>query len=248
MKYLLFGILAASLAATGCGDSADKAGGPGASNPNAKAPLVGRADDTFSLSTKSVTVKQGDAAPTMVGIKRGTNFAQDVTVSFADIPKGVTANPAGPVIKSSDTEATFNLTAGDDAVPGEYTVKVSGRPTAGADATNHFTLTVGKKDTFTLSVPFWPTALKQGEAKAVTVSISRDKAFDQDVTLRFDGLPKGVTADPDGAVIKNGEKDVSFSLKADTAAALGDFAVTIIGHPSKGADATHVFKFAIAKK
>jgi hypothetical protein len=90
--------------------------------------------------------------------------------------------------------------------------------------------------------------LKQGEVKAVTVTITRDKKFDQDVTLKIDGLPKGVTANPAGAVIKNGEADVSFSLKADADAALGDFAVTVIGHPSKGADASHPFKFSIAKK
>ncbi|MGL6095245.1 MAG: hypothetical protein ACRC7O_05500, partial [Fimbriiglobus sp.] len=64
MKYLLFGILAASLAATGCGEGAGKAGGPGATNPNAKPPLVGQSDDTFTLSTNSVAVKQGDATPT----------------------------------------------------------------------------------------------------------------------------------------------------------------------------------------
>jgi len=248
MKYLAFGILAASLSAAGCSDGAGKPGGPGATNASAKQPLVGQIDDTFNLSTKSVNVKQDDASPATIGIKRGTNFAQDVTVSFTDLPKGVTAEPATPVIKNSSTEAKFNISASEDVLPGEYIVKVIGRPQTARDASNQFTLTVGKKDTFSLSVPFWTTALKQGETKSVTISISRDKKFDQDVTLKLDSLPKGVTATPAAAVIKNGESEVSFSLKADADAALGDFSVTITGHPTKGADASHVFKFSIAKK
>ncbi len=247
MKLYIFGILTATLAATGCGDNTSKPGGPGA-DPNVKPPLIGMTDDTFSLTTESVTVKQSDAEATTVGIKRGTNFAQDVKVSFTDLPKGVTAEPASPVIKKSETEAKFSLKAGADAVPGEYVVKVTGHPGTGGDATNQFKLTVDKKDTFTLSMPFWTTGLKQGETKAVSISINRDKRFDQDVTLKFDGLPKGVTVEPAGAVIKHGEAEAKFSMKAADDAPLGDYVVKVTGHPTKGADASHDFKFDVAKK
>ena len=97
-------------------------------------------------------------------------------------------------------------------------------------------------------MPFWTTGLKQGEAKAVTIGLTRDKRFDQDVTLSFAGLPKGVTVEPAGAVVKHGDADAKFSLKAADDAALGDFAVVVTGHPTKGADATHEFKFTVAKK
>ncbi len=224
------------------------AGGPGATDPAVKPPLFGQADDTFNLTAAAVSLKQGDAEKAAIGIKRGTNFDQDVTLVFADMPKGITLDPAGLVLKSADTDAKFTLTAGDDAAPGEYTVKVIGHPGRGGDATNEFKLTVAKKDSFTLSMPFWTTGLKQGETKAVSVAITRDKRFDQDVTLKFDGLPKGITVEPAGAVIKNGEADAKFVIKATDEAALGDFAVKATGHPTKGADATHEFKFTVAKK
>ena len=64
----------------------------------------------------------------------------------------------------------------------------------------------------------------------------------------FDGLPKGVTVEPAGSVIKNGDAEAKFVLKAAADAALGDFAVNVTGHPMKGADATHEFKFTVAKK
>lgn len=247
MKLLLAGFTLASLAAVGCGKDGT-AGGPGATDPSTKAPLYGQADNTFTLTTASVTVKQAGAEGSVIGIKRGTNFSQDVTLAFADLPPGITATPGAPVIKKSESEVKFRLTAGENAAPGTYTVAVTGHPVSGGDATNQFQLTVEKKDTFTLSVPFWTTSLKQGEAKDVTIALSRDKGFGQDVTLTIDGLPKGVTVEPATAVIKNGESDVKFSLKAAADAPLGDFAVKITGHPTKGADATHDFKFTVAKK
>jgi len=240
------GLALAAVGLAGCGKDGS-AGGPGAT-AGAKPPLYGQADDTFNLTASSVTLKQGDAMPGTIGIKRGTNFDQDVTLAFADVPKGVTFDPVGPVLKSAETEAKFTLTAGDDAAPGDYTVKVTGHPAKGGDATNQFKLTVAKKDTFTLSMPYWTTGLKQGETKSVTIGIKRDNRFDQDVALSFANLPKGVTIEPAGSVIKNGDADAKFNFKAADDAALGDFAVMMTGHPAKGADATHEFKFSVAKK
>lgn len=238
----------AAAAFVGCNKSGSTAGGPGATDPASKPPLFGQADDTFNLSASSVSVQPGTATQGAIGIKRGTNFAQDVTVAFDGLPKGVTVDPSGPVLKSGATDVKVTVTAGDDTAPGDYTVKVIGHPAKGGDSTNQFQLTVAKKDSFTLSMPFFTTGLKQGESKAVSVAISRDKTFDQDVTLHFDGLPKGVTVEPASAVIKNGETEAKLVLKATDDAALGDFNVRATGHPTKGADATHEFKFAIAKK
>ncbi len=248
MKRIVAGLFLTGLvAAVGC-DKGGTAGGPGVTNSASKPPLLGQADDTFKITTSAMTVSQGDTVPGSVGIKRGTNFAQDVGLAFSELPKGVTIEPAAPVLKAQATEATFSVKVADDAAPGETTVKVIGHPGKGGDATNEFKLTIAKKDTFTLSMPFWTTALKQGETKAVTVTINRDKRFDQDVTLKIDGLPKGVSVEPATLGIKNGESEVKFSLKAADDAPVGDFAVQVAGHPAKGADAMKEFKFAIAKK
>jgi len=52
------------------------------------------------------------------------------------------------------------------------------------------------EDTFSLDVPTLSTKLKQGESKVVTIGIKRGKNFDQNVKLKLDGVPTGVTADP----------------------------------------------------
>jgi uncharacterized membrane protein len=104
------------------------------------------------------------------------------------------------------------------------------------------------EDTFNLSVPTFSTKIKQGESKEVAVGISRGKNFDEDVSLKFDNLPKGVTVEPGDATIKHGEKEAKLTFKAADDAALGDHTVKVTGHPQKGGDATNDLKLTVQKK
>jgi hypothetical protein len=104
------------------------------------------------------------------------------------------------------------------------------------------------EDTFNLKVPTLAVKIKQGEAKEVSIGIKRGKNFDQDVAVKLDGLPTGVTAESAAPTIKSSETEAKFNIKAADDAALGDFKVKVIGHPSKGDDATNEFKLTIAKK
>src|SRR5262245_26023667 len=70
------------------------------------------------------------------------------------------------------------------------------------------------ENSFKLSPPNLATRLKQGENKEVTISINRGKNFDQDVTLKFEGLPDGVTIDPSSPTIKHGDKEAKVTVKA----------------------------------
>jgi hypothetical protein len=237
-----------AIAIAGCDKKGSTAGGPGATDPSVKPPHFGEADNTFNLTTSSISVKQGDTVQGSIGIKRGTNFGQDVAIAFKNLPKGISLQSSALEIASGGTDVPFKLIASDDASVGEFTISVVGHPSNGGDATSQITLTVAKKDSFTLSMPFWTTSLKQGETRAFSISISREKKFDQDVTLKFDGLPKGITVEPASAAIKNGETEAKFVLKAVDEAGLGDFRAMVTGHPTKGADASHEFKFSIDKK
>jgi uncharacterized membrane protein len=105
------------------------------------------------------------------------------------------------------------------------------------------------EDSFTLSTPGpLATNIKQGEAKVITIGIKRGKNFGQDVAIKLDGLPQGVTADPSSADMKAGQDEVKVTLKAADDAALGDFTIKVAGHPAKGGDATNEFKLTVSKK
>ncbi len=148
MKRSFAGLLVVALVAfAGCNwGTTGTPGGPAATNTSAKAPLYGQADDTFNLSVPilSTSLKQGETKEVSMGIKRGKNFDQDVTVKFDGLPTGVTIDPAGPVIKHGDTEAKVTLKAAGDASLGDFTVKVKGHPTKGGDGSTEFKITVVK--------------------------------------------------------------------------------------------------------
>jgi len=144
MKRTFAGLLAVALVAlAGCSGN-DKAGGPGATNTTGKQPLYGQADNTFNLTAPSTSLKQGETKAVSIGIKRGTNFQEDVTLKFAYEPQGVTLDPASPVIKHGETETKVTLKARADASLGDFTIKVIGHPAKGADASHDFKITVAK--------------------------------------------------------------------------------------------------------
>jgi hypothetical protein len=144
MKSSFAGLAVMTLAAlTGC--SQGTPGGPGTANKN---PSYGQADDTFNLSVPvmSSNLQQGEQTEATVGIKRATNFDEDVVLEFADVPKGVTVEPASPVIKRGESDAKVTFRAGDEASLGHFKVKVTGHPTKGGDAQIEFKLTIAAKD------------------------------------------------------------------------------------------------------
>jgi hypothetical protein len=93
----------------------------------------------------STTLHQGETKEVPIGIERGKNFEGDVALKFADGPEGVTIDSPSPVIKHGDTEAKVTLKATNDASLGNFTIKVTGHPTKGPDATTELKITVIKK-------------------------------------------------------------------------------------------------------
>lgn len=124
---------------------------------------------------------------------------------------------------------------------------VQGKP--GGPGTDGKSPSIGQaEDTFNLSVPILSSSLQQGEQTEATVGIKRAKNFDEDVTLKFTDLPKGVSVEPASPTIKHGDIGTKFTFKADEQAALGDFKIKVTGHPSKGSDAEVDLSLAIAAK
>jgi hypothetical protein len=241
-------VLTTTLATTlGTGCSQGTQGGPGATG---KPATFGQAADTFNLSVPMMTssVQQGGTTSAVVGIVRGVNFDEDVALLFPDLPKGVTVDPASPQIKRGDTEAKVEFHAADETATGDFKINVTGHPTKGTDAKIGFQLAVTPKDSFTISVPRSATSLIQGETRSMEISIERQKSFEEDVTLRFDPLPTGVTAEPSEPMIPRGESMARIVLSATEDASLGNFTVKVTGHPTTGSDATSMLRLDVAKK
>ncbi len=143
MKSSFAGLAVMTLALTGCGQGTS--GGPGATNES----LTYGQDGTFNLSVPvlSSNLQQGEQMEATVGIERAEEFDEDVALSFADVPEGVTVEPASPVIKHGDTDAKITFKAENEAALGDFKVKITGHPTNGSEADSEFKLTIAARDT-----------------------------------------------------------------------------------------------------
>jgi hypothetical protein len=68
-----------------------------------------------------------------------------VTLSFGELPPGITIEPSEAVIIHGAQEATVNLSAAADAALGDFTVKMAGHSATGLDASKELKLTVVKE-------------------------------------------------------------------------------------------------------
>ena len=107
---------------------------------------------------------------------------------------------------------------------------------------------VQPEGTYSLTLPFLETRLKQGERKEVAVGIRRGKNFEGDVAIKFEDVPQGVTVDPATTSIKHGENETKLFIKAGDDAALGEFTIKMTGHADKGSDASNKLKVKVEKK
>jgi uncharacterized membrane protein len=99
---------------------------------------VANPENTFTISLPSMEthLKQGEKKTVKISISRGKNFDQDVKLEMTGLPKGVTANPGSPSIKSSDKEADVTFEASKDAEIGDFTVHVTATPAHTGAATS----------------------------------------------------------------------------------------------------------------
>jgi hypothetical protein len=143
MKSLLTAVsIGICFTLVGCNDSTT--GGPGATPETDERSFLRLPEETFSLDTPMMAARlsPGESRALTIGINRGKNFQEDVSLMLDNLPDGVVADPTSAVIANGESEAEFVLQAKEDAVPGDFTVTVTGRPTEGADAVAHVKILV----------------------------------------------------------------------------------------------------------
>jgi hypothetical protein len=175
--------------------------------------MVGQTEDTFSMSVPSTKLNQGETKTLSIGISRGKNFSEDVSLKLSDLPTGVTVTPASPLIRHGDTDGKVTLTAALDAVLGDFTVKVSGHPSKGADASSDLKLTVVAQE---------PAAAANATADAAKAkwdeySLAMQKEWDQ-FAVKFGELKERAAKAEGQAEIDLDAKVAEAKTKLDAAA------------------------------
>jgi hypothetical protein len=212
MKWFSFVAAAVLMASMGCGG-----------NDN-KTDVKGEGGEKLTLTAPSDTsIKQGTSEEIAVNIKR-EKFDGPVVIEFLELPDGVTVDGGlKHTIGKGETKGAYKLTATDTAaVKAGQNVKVTAS-VAGKKFSTESKFKVAVKEMakkekekggLTLTEPK-DTAIKAGNTTTVTVNITRDK-FDDDVVIKFEDLPKGVTVE-EGAkqTISKGSSEKTYTLKAE---------------------------------
>lgn len=138
MRFLICGAIVTSLLALGCTRKESNPGGPGVDK--------GQSADVFTLKVPpSVKVKKGEQKKVKITVDRGRKFDQAVKLSF-QAPRDVELTPADAEVKKGETEREFVVKAGKDAKAGRHSVKVTGKPESGTEATVMFTVSIAERE------------------------------------------------------------------------------------------------------
>ena len=211
-KMITVFAIGAVVALSGC-DSGTP-GGPGTAMPESNKPMMGQTDNTFTLTVPmmATSVEQGERETIAIGIKRGTNFAQDVSLKFDNVPPGIHIGPEVPMLDRTQEEVELSVHAADDAAIGDFIVQVTGHPETGADATAELSIRVTMRE-------MEPAA--RIETDAAEIEVGAEKIESDAARLDREKLIAQMRADLD--VLQAKYQD----LKARAADATGNAKVTL---------------------
>jgi len=116
-------------------------------NPNKSETPGGQASTEFNLSPPSTSthLKANSNKDVSVGINRKDKDGKEtVTVSIADVPKGLKVEPMSKTAEANIKEVVFKVMAEAEAQPGDYVIKVSGKPQTGKENVADIKITVDK--------------------------------------------------------------------------------------------------------
>ena len=94
---------------------------------------------------------------------------------------------------------------------------------------------------FKIAVPTFDTDVKQGEVRAVTVSLERGDYFKQEVKLQIQAS-KGISVEPTEVLVKASDSpDVQLRIATTKDTALGAYHVSVKGTPKTGEPTSTAF-------
>ena len=137
------GTLIAAAILGGCSKQSPK-GGPGATGQP-----QGRTVDNahvFQLSVpgQAIDIEQGQAQEVAISISRGSEFDQDVSLSFGGA-NGVIVTPANPVIAAGENQTKVEVQVDPNAPVGTANVEVTGTPQTGQPVSVSMRVDVNKR-------------------------------------------------------------------------------------------------------
>lgn len=189
-------------------------------------------DFSLTVTPSTQTVSRGASATYTVALTKSSGFNASVKLSTSNLPAGVSAQfPSGNSISGSATSAALQLTVASSAVPGSYSVTVSG---VGGNLTR--TTTVGLTvpgtgaQNFSLNPSPSTQTIGQGDQTSFGVAISRSGGFSGPVNLTLSGAPPQTTATwQPSQTVSGSDSGATVLLDTASSASAGTYPITITG-------------------
>jgi len=106
-----------------------------------------------------------------------------------------------------------------------------------------------RSSTFNLKAPATATTVQQGATQEVKITVDRGRDFKEDVTLKVEDVPAGLTVDPMQPVVKGADKeDIKLQVTAAADAKPGDYTLRVTGVPAEGVSTPVDFKVTVKEK
>jgi|GEM_PF-373479 len=145
---------------------------------------------TFSLSASpdTLTFDQGAGGTTTITVEAHNGFKENVSLYATGLPKGVSASFSTDAVVQ---ESVLTLTSSDSAIPGHYTVTLTGVASDLEEITS-ISLTILPPPSFSLSASPNILTLSPGASGSATITVTAISGFSGLVSLSADSLPNGV--------------------------------------------------------
>ena len=147
---------------------------------------------TWTVSTQSAEIGEGESSTITVAVANGKTFASNQTISLAVSGTAASSDyslsATELTLRAGASSATATVTATDDAiVEGDETVIVTA--SHGGQSIGSATVTIEANDDATWTVSAQPTEIDEGESSTITVAVANGKTFasNQAISLAVSG-------------------------------------------------------------
>ncbi len=187
---------------------------------------------SLSLSSGTVTAKQGGSGAVQAGVTLSGGFSAPVALAIAGLPAGVTA-AASPAVLAAPGSGTSTLTfnASSQTAAGVYPLQVSASG-AGLTQSQVLILTVAPQAGFVLASNASSMTVVQGATVTAGITVSTSGGFNSKITLAASGQPSGMTVTLSPAVFAapgSGSTILTVSANPQTAPGAYTIAITASG-------------------
>lgn len=168
---------------------------------------------SLQAANTAVSITKGTSKSVLFVIERAGDFRGTVSMAVENVPTGLLASFSPPTLAGADVQTLLNITVLPTSQPGTYTLRARASGELVESRTLDITITITTPGV-TLALSSASAVVSQGQTTSIEVEIVRTGGYTGPIGLTVSGLPGGVTAAFDPAVLVDGETGSTLVISA----------------------------------